>query len=145
MKSLIKILLREGLLNEITEEAYELLKTKINDNLQDYKVVYRGQPETYDSSSPSKSIWVSYDINFAKEYGEPKKYKLPKSLNILDTDYYSEWESLVDEFDEYGDYDEYKYEPTEEFISFLSSKNYDGFMNDDNILIFNKNNVEEIK
>lgn len=119
--------------------------TKINDKPQDYKVVYRGQPEGHDSSSPSKSIWVTYDINFARFIGEPKKYKLPKSLNILDADNYSEWKSLVDEFDEYGDYDEYKYEPTEEFISFLSSKNYDGFMNDDNILIFNKNNVEEIK
>jgi hypothetical protein len=45
---------------------------------------------------------------------------------------------LVDEFDENGDYDEYKYEPTDEFILFLSSKGYNGFMNGDNILIFNK-------
>jgi hypothetical protein len=59
-------------------------------------------------------------------------------LNILDSDYYSEWESLVDEFDENGDYDEYKYEPTDEFIEFLISKKYDGFMNGDNILIFDK-------
>jgi CTP-dependent riboflavin kinase len=32
MKSLIKKLLREGLLSEITEEAYELLKTKYKDS-----------------------------------------------------------------------------------------------------------------
>ena len=55
--------------------------------------------------------------------------------------YYVEWESLVDEFDEYGDNEEYKYEPTDEFILFLESKGYDGFINGDNILIFNKNKL----
>jgi hypothetical protein len=116
---------------------------KLNDKYQDYKVVYRGQPEGHESSSPSQSIWVTYDYNFASQYGEIKKYKLPKKLNILDVDYYGEWESLVDEFDENGDYDDYKYEPSNEFISFLSSKGYDGFENGDNILIFNKKNVGE--
>jgi len=119
--------------------------TKLNDKPQDYKVVYRGQPEEYESSSPSQSIWVTYDIGWASQYGEPKKYKLPKNLKLLDADYYDKWESLVDEFDEDGDYDEYKYEPTDEFIQFLSEKGYDGFINDDNILVFNKTNVEEIK
>jgi len=117
----------------------------LGDKPQDYKVVYRGQPEEYESSSPSQSIWVTYDIGWASQYGEPKKYKLPKNLKLLDADYYDKWESLVDEFDEDGDYDEYKYEPTDEFIQFLSEKGYDGFINDDNILVFNKTNVEEIK
>ena len=118
---------------------------KLNDKYQDYKVVYRGQPEGSESSSPSQSIWVTYDINFASQYGKPKKYKLPKKLNVLDVEInYSKWENLVDEFDENGDYDEYKYEPTEEFKSFMQSKGYDGFQNGDEILIFNKKNIEEI-
>ncbi len=110
----------------------------MNENTQNYDIVYRGQPIGVDSISPRKLIWVTYDYDFANEYGNVKEYKLPKNLNILDTEYYNEWESLVDEFDDNGDYDEYKYEPTDEFIVFLSSKGYDGFMNGDNILIFDK-------
>lgn len=120
--------------------------TKLNDKPQDYKVVYRGQPEEYESSSPSQSIWVTYDLAWASQYGEPKKYKLPKKLKLLDVEgNYVKWENLVDEFDEDGDYDEYMYQPTEEFKSFMQSRGYDGFINDDNILVFDKNNVEEIK
>ncbi len=111
---------------------------KIYEYSQNYEIVYRGQPFGEDDISPRKSIWVTYDYDFANEYGSVKEYKLSKNLNILDSDYYSEWESLVDEFDENGDYDEYKYEPTDEFIEFLISKKYDGFMNGDNILIFDK-------
>jgi hypothetical protein len=124
------------------KDLKQLIKTTIreflNEEVQKYEIVYRGQPSEVKDISPRNSIWVTYDYDFANEYGNVKEYKLPKNLNILDTDYYSEWESLVDEFDEYGDYDEYKYEPTDEFILFLSSKGYDGFMNGDNILIFNK-------
>ncbi len=120
----------------------QLIKTTIreflNENVQNYEIVYRGQPSDVEDISPRNSIWVTYDYDFASEYGNVKEYKLPKNLEILDTDYYSEWESLIDEFDEYGDYDEYKYEPTDDFIEFLISKGYDGFMNGDNILIFNK-------
>ena len=124
------------------KDLKQFIKTTIreylNENTQNYNIVYRGQPIGVDSVSPRKSIWVTYDYDFANEYGNVKEYKLPKNLDILDTEYYSEWESLVDEFDDNGDYDEYKYEPTDEFILFLSSKGYDGFMNGDNILIFDK-------
>ena len=124
------------------KDLKQFIKTTIreylNENTQNYNIVYRGQPIGVDSVSPRKSIWVTYDYDFANEYGNVKEYKLPKNLNILDTEYYSEWESLVDEFDDNTDYDEYKYEPTDEFILFLSSKGYDGFMNGDNILIFDK-------
>jgi len=120
----------------------QFIKTTIreflNENTQNYDIVYRGQPIDVNDISPRNSIWVTYDYDFANEYGNVKEYKLPKNLNILDTYYYTEWESLIDDFDENGDYDEYKYEPTDELISFLSSKGYDGFMNGDNILIFNK-------
>jgi hypothetical protein len=124
------------------KDLRKFIKTTIreflNEEVQKYEIVYRGQPSDVEDISPRNSIWVTYDYDFANEYGNVKEYKLPKNLNILDTDYYSEWESLVDEFDENGDYDEYKYEPTDEFVLFLSSKGYDGFMNGDNILIFNK-------
>ena len=124
------------------KDLKQFIKTTIreylNENTQNYNIVYRGQPIGVDSVSPRKSIWVTYDYDFANEYGNVKEYKLPKNLNILDTEYYSEWESLVDEFDDNTDYDEYKYQPTDEFILFLSSKGYDGFMNGDNILIFDK-------
>ncbi len=110
----------------------------ISENKDNYEIVYRGQPIESNDMSPRNSIWVTYDIEHAEEYGTVKEYKLPKSLNILDTEYYDEWESLIDEFDEDGDYEEYKYEPTDEFVTFLSSKGYDGFVNGDNILIFDK-------
>lgn len=124
------------------KDLKQIIKTTIreflNENTQNYNIVYRGQPINVNNVSPRKSIWVTYDYDFANEYGNVKEYKLPKNLNILDVEYYSEWESLVDEFDDYGDYEEYKYEPTDEFILFLTSKGYDGFMNGDNILIFDK-------
>lgn len=116
----------------------EFLKESHQEPL-DYEIVYRG--DTSGNTGYGNSIWVTYDIDFAKEYGEVKEYKIPKNLNILDTDYYDEWEELVDEFDEDGDYDEYKYEPTQEFIDFLISNGYDGFQNDDNILIFDKSKL----
>ena len=116
----------------------QTIRKVLREESKGYDVVYRGQPYESESMSPRKSIWATYDSDFAKEYGSIKKYKLPKDLNILDTDYYVEWESLIDEFDEGGDYDEYKYEPTDELISFLNSKGYDGFVNGDNILIFDK-------
>jgi len=85
-------------------ELRKFIKTTIreflNENVQNYETVYRGQPNDVDDISPRNSIWVTYDYDFANEYGNVKEYKLPKNLNILDTDYYSEWESLVDEFDE---------------------------------------------
>jgi hypothetical protein len=119
----------------------ENIRRILREETNDYEIVYRGQPYDGEDISPRNSIWVTYDYDFADLYGNVKEYKLPKNLNILDTDYYNEWESLVDEFDEYGDYDEYKYQPTDEFITFLELKGYDGFINGDNILIFNKNKL----
>lgn len=116
--------------------AYYNIMRNLNES-----IVYRGQSDEFEDISPRHSVWVTNDKEFAKVYGKVKKYKLPNDLNILDTYYYSEWESLVDEFDEDGDYEEYKYEPPTEFIEFLKSKGYDGFQNNQNILIFDKNNL----
>ena len=121
------------------KERHDEIKRKLNES-----IVYRGQPSNTKDISPRNSIWVTDDKEFAKEYGKVKKYKLPNDLNILDTDYYDKWEELVDEFDEDGDYDEYKYEPSDEFIQFLISKGYDGFQNNQNILIFDKNLLKRL-
>ena len=125
MKSMILKLLREG--------------------LNKYFIVYRGQGD-HEHISPSNSIWVSKNIEFAKEYGKVITFKLPKSLNILDTEMnYSTWENLIDEYQNLsgdgGDYDEYKYEPSNTFINFLLLKGYNGFENGDNILILDKRNL----
>jgi hypothetical protein len=114
----------------------------INENIENYKTVYRGQPFWINTYPSKGSIWVTYDYNFAKEYGEVKEFKMPKNLNILDTEYYDKWEVLVDEFDEDGEYEEYKYQPTDEFILFLKSKGYDGFVNGNNILVFDKTKLK---
>jgi hypothetical protein len=104
-----------------------------------YEKVYRGQPEDAQGDSPGRSIWVTYDREFAEVYGDVVEYMMPSDLNILDTEYrYVEFERLVDEFGGEADYEEYKYEPTEEFIDFLRNKGYDGFENGDNILVFDK-------
>ena len=116
----------------------ELSGLKSNSN---YEIVYRGQPTENQSDSPRNSIWVTPNMDFAKEYGSIKKYKMPKSLNIINTDYYDVWEELIDNFSSEGDYDEYKYQPSDEFIAFLTSKGYEGFENGDNILIFDKSKL----
>lgn len=105
-----------------------------------FLIVYRGEPINKSHIS-SDSIWVTPNPDFAKEYGIVKSYKLPKAINVLDTDYYDIWEQLVEEFDLNGDFDEYKYEPTTEFINFLKVKGYEGFQNGDNILIFDKSKL----
>lgn len=116
------------------------VKSILEEIINNFDIVYRGQTAESIENSPNLYIWVTYDESFAKEYGVVKSYKMPKSLNILDTNYYYEWEKLVDEFtNETGDYEEYKYEPTEEFIKYLTTKGYDGFENGNNILLFNKN------
>jgi hypothetical protein len=105
-----------------------------------YTEVYRGQKHEH----VGESIWVSEDEEFASEYGEVTKYLMPTNLNIIDAQYdYSEWEALVSSFDPMGDYEEYMYEPTPEFIQFLRSKGYDGIENGLNILIIDKTNLKQ--
>jgi hypothetical protein len=105
-----------------------------------YTEVYRGQNHEH----VGESIWVSEDEEFASEYGEVTKYLMPTNLNIIDAQYdYSEWEALVSSFDPMGDYEEYMYEPTPEFIQFLRSKGYDGIENGLNILIIDKTNLKQ--
>jgi hypothetical protein len=105
-----------------------------------YTEVYRGQNHEH----VGESIWVSEDEEFASEYGEVTKYLMPTNLNIIDAQYdYSEWEALVSSFDPMGNYEEYMYEPTPEFIQFLRSKGYDGIENGLNILVFDKTNLKQ--
>lgn len=127
----------------------ELSGIKVGEPVE-YVIVYRGQDEKYDDMLLSGPTWVSHDSEFAKEYGAVKKFKMPAGLEILNVDNYSTWEELVDEYESTldepfaADYDEYKYEPTTEFIQFLIRKGYEGFENGPNILIFNKSNLQEV-
>lgn len=105
-----------------------------------YTEVYRGETHEH----VGDSIWVSEDEEFAAEYGQVTKYLMPTNLKIVDVVYdYSEWESLIDTFDPMTDPEEYIYEPTPELIKFLMSKDYDGFENGLNILIFDKTNIKK--
>jgi hypothetical protein len=110
----------------------------------DEVIVYRGVPKGYKNISKNKWVWVSEDKDFASIYGGDDsvllKFKMPKYLDILDADE-SKFSKLCAEFEgvEYDytiEYEEYKYEPSKEFIDFLKSKGYDGFQNNENILIF---------
>ena len=69
------------------KDLRKFIKTTIreflNENTQNYDIVYRGQPIDVNDISPRNSIWVTYDYDFANEYGNVKEYKLPKNLNIF--------------------------------------------------------------
>jgi hypothetical protein len=122
-----------------------IIQKILKESKEGYSIVYRGQDRNTNGISPNRYIWVTYDIDFAKEYGNYiMRYGLPNNLNILNTDFYSTWEDLVDEFGGEGDYEEYKYQPEDHFIYFLEKNGYDGFVNGDNILIFNKNILKKL-
>jgi hypothetical protein len=119
------------------------------DKKQDYKVLY-GLPERNDLKTLGLvELTYSYDSAeyLSKEYGngEVIKYKLPKNLNILNAGDYKNWNLLMGEFPGGGDYEEYTGEPTKDLIEFLKSKGYDGLIHYDDVLVFDKNKVEEIK
>jgi hypothetical protein len=112
----------------------------------DVIVVYRG------SGSPniegkSGGVWVTEDEGFASEYGKVTKYEMPNNLNLLDATS-NEANALANEFlgeDVDSESDSFAtdiwYEPPVEFISFLKGKGYEGFVNEDNMLIFDKSKL----
>jgi hypothetical protein len=116
-------------------------RSQLQEDIGDNFVVYRGEK----TESQGNSIWVTEYEDFAKEYGEVKKLLMPKSLRFIDANT-STFEDIVDEYqdltEESGDVEEYIYNPTPEFISFIKDKGYDAFQNEENILIFDKNNVK---
>jgi hypothetical protein len=123
----MKIIITEDQFNSATEE--------------NYITVYRGA----DMDKDYNSIWVSEDEEFASEYGLVRKYLMPADLNLIDVEYdYSTFEELVDLYGSGGDYEEYMYEPTPDFMNFLSDNGYDGLQNGLNILIFDKTKLRHI-
>ena len=129
------------------KDLKKFIATTIREYLNENRIVYRGIPKNKLDISPNKHIWVSDDEDFANIYGGDNriiKFNIPKTLNIVDINahYY-----LLDNFSDENDFDEpddLMYDPTNEFIKFLKDKEYDGFQNDDNILIFDKTKIEQI-
>jgi len=129
------------------ENAIKSIKN-LNDKQQDYITVYRGQPKEYDAKSPLGSFMVTYDYYYAKEIGDDTKYKLPKSLKIIDIFDHSTWRPLIDEFtgiannkDDYYDTYVAGFIANKEIISFLKTKGYEGLKNGDDVLVFDKRNI----
>jgi hypothetical protein len=127
----------------------ELIKEELDNLNKNYTTVYRGQNNKVSTNLQSNAIWVTPDYNYAKLYGNVVKYKMPTNLNILDATYNeSIWNELCAEFEnedyEY-DYEDYKFNPSNELIQFLQSKGYDGFQHEtgsgDNILLFDKSKL----
>lgn len=123
------------------KELKQEVSSKEQEDIKNNFIVYRGET----SESTGDSIWVTENEDFAKEYGKVNKLLIPKNLKFIDANT-STFEDIVDEYQEktgeVGDVEEYIYNPTPEFISFIKDKGYDAFQNEDNILIFDKNNAK---
>ena len=113
--------------------------------MSEFIMVYRG------AKSPAlknKNVWVTPDEWYAKEYGEVTKYLIPTDLNLLDING-EDAESLAEEYaDDTGDdisLEDFAYQPSGKFITFLKQNGYDGFENDDGdkrmFLIFDAKNI----
>lgn len=113
-------------MSQITNYLESLLEKYRNNKL--YRTVYKNT-----KIAPGGSVWIS---EFSKDTEE---CYIPKSANLLNTEYTDIWKQLVDEHSTGNDCDELKHNPTSTFIYFLQSKEYDGFQIGDDILIFDKN------
>jgi len=109
-------------------------------------IVYRGSGSS-ELAGKSGGVWVTEDEGFAAEYGEVLKYKLPGDINLLGVNSYTA-NDLANEF--WGEEGEDSwatdiwYEPPKEFLSFLKGKGYEGFVNEENILIFDKAKLSRV-
>jgi len=122
------------------EEQIEEPVVETEDRLAEEEdiVVYRGG---------EGNDWVSEDKEFAKEYGETRKMLLDKDANILEL-VGEVADQLASEYLEKQVEDSIAttdlwYEVTDKFNNFLVDKGYDGFINDDNIYIANKEVIKE--
>ena len=109
-------------------------------------IVYRGS-DSSELAGKSGGVWVTDDEEFAAEYGKVLEYKLPGDINLLGVNSYTA-NDLANEF--WGEEGEDSwatdiwYEPPKEFLSFLKDKGYDGFVNEENILIFDKAKLSRV-
>jgi len=93
-------------------------------------------------------VWCSGNKYFALEYGKLITLKAIKKLNLLDCT--SEDANILankfmgNEENEDSFATDIWYEPIKKFILFLKRKGFNGFINEDNILIFDFKHVKVI-
>mgnify|MGYP001578523599 FL=1 len=86
--------------------------------------------------------WITPDKSFASEYGEVSEYKLSPNAKLLDAQT-SCADDIASRFlgepveDSLATTDLW-YQPDKRFSDFLRKEGYDGFVNDKNIFIANK-------
>jgi hypothetical protein len=85
--------------------------------------------------------FITNDPEFAKEYGTVKQVKIPKNLELLDTNT-SEAEQIAEEISPDTDSEDIWYNPDKKTKETLKKHGYDGFINNDkNIFISDSKNI----
>ena len=89
MKHLIKKLLREGLLSEITDETYELLQTKYNNSRvimsNEEKIIFRNNPEQKIHFKP-KGLWYGIGTSWVDWVRNNQSDWEEDYIHIIDVD-----------------------------------------------------------
>jgi hypothetical protein len=129
-ESLTESYIKNVLIKPIVEKV---LKEAIDSDLLTY---YRG----YDGDSIDNGycMWISPDIDFAKEYGD----KIAEiHLNYQNLNLFTEYdaEDITNEYDDSISTEDLLYEPTPGFVKFCENLGYDGYeMDNESICLFKK-------
>lgn len=104
--------------------------------MNSFTLFYRGAKTKEFGKGNTRGLWLTEDIDHAKLYGKVYQYKVNNNINMLHT-WTDTAEELLDEFFRNDiNTDDIWYNPNNEFIDFLEKKGYDGFANDQNLLLF---------
>ena len=111
--------------------------------MNNFTLFYRGAKTKEFNKGNTRGLWVTEDRQYAKMYGKLQRYKVKNDINILNI-WVDEAEELLEEFFRNDiNTDDIWYNPNNEFIDFLERKGYDGFLNNQNLLLFNpKRNIK---
>lgn len=85
---------------------------------------YRGYDSKFGFDSQNSFIWISDDVDYARQYGNAiKKFEIDfEKLNFADLDTLDEACAELD-----YDYIDVIYNPTEEFASYVKSRDFNAF------------------